>query len=225
MDDDNKIVLTEDGSHSLESGRFGVTYHSVHGAIQESQHVFLDAGLRPWLEDDPTEINIVEMGFGTGLNAYLTLLEAQRFPDRIFRYLTLEKYPIDEAVVQQLNYPELLGQPDHIYFSALHGAEWEREVTITDNFFFHKRREDLLEANLPADWAHCVFFDAFAPGSQPELWETEALKRMVDCLRPGGNLTTYCAKGVVKRSLRSLDLTVEALPGPPGKREMTRAVK
>lgn len=220
-----QIISTADGSHSLQSEHFGVAYHSTHGAIQESQHVFIHAGLLPCIAADLPEVKVLEMGFGTGLNAYLVALEAEKHPRIQFHYLAVELYPIGLALAEQLNYSAQFGRAGDPLFIALHRCPWEEEQALLPNFFFRKLAADFQTADLPKDWASVLFFDAFSPGSQAELWEATALGKAVNCLAVGGHLVTYCAKGAVKRSLKSLGLEVSALPGPPGKREMTRASK
>lgn len=201
-------------------------YHSHFGAIQESNHVFLQAGLRYVISrfTEATEpIHVAELGFGTGLNAHLVHLEAEQ-SGRSFTYFGTDLVPIDSEVVSQLNYPENLGGAAEA-FHRLHALEWGRDHELNPQFTFRKELIDHLEVQLPANHFHVFFFDAFAPQAQPELWTAASLQIAYDCLRPGGALVTYCAKGDVKRALKSIGFTVETLPGPPGKREMTRAVK
>ncbi len=202
-----------------------MSYHSLHGAIQESSHVFIAAGIRPWLETATPTIRVAELGFGTGLNAYLLAIESENHPTISFEYLGLERYPLAVEIAQQLNYPSLLDRPSDTLLLELHQRSWEETHPLRPNFSFRKVAADFLAAELPKNWAHCLFFDAFAPSSQPELWEPDALRKAADTLAVGGHLVTYCAKGVVKRSLAALGLSVTPLPGPPGKREMTRATK
>ncbi len=224
--DTPKIIATSDGSHSLQSEHFGVAYHSTHGAIQESQHVFIEAGLRPFILAAQKEIKVLEMGFGSGLNAYLVALEAEKHPAIQFHYLGVELYPISSALAASLNYPLQLNRTaSDSLFLRLHSASWEETQALLPNFSFQKLQADFQTAELPQDWANTLFFDAFAPTSQAELWEEAALQRAAATLAPGGHLVTYCAKGAVKRSLKGLGLEVQALPGPPGKREMTKASK
>lgn len=223
---DNQIITTEDGSHSLQSHQFGVSYHSIHGALQESQHVFMQAGLSPWVtRENIYSIKVLEMGFGTGLNAYLVYLLAQNHPALDFHFYTVEAYPISAQTIAQLNYEQLLEQEGEGGFQRIHEAPWGQDIQLSANFTLHKEQGNFLDCPIPQNWANTIFFDAFAPTAQPELWETGALTRCHEALIPTGNLVTYCAKGVVKRTLKSLGFTVEALPGPPGKREMTRATK
>lgn len=220
-----KIISTSDGSHSLHSEHFGVAYHSTHGAVQESQHVFIEAGLRPFILALQQEIRVLEMGFGSGLNAYLVALEAEKHPHIQFHYLGVELYPIGIALAEQLNYAAQLGREGDPLFLAMHNCPWEEEQALGPNFFFRKIKADFQTADLPEGWANALFFDAFAPSSQAELWEDSTLKKAAAALASGGHFVTYCAKGSVKRSLKGLGLAVQALPGPPGKREMTRARK
>ncbi|PHL00535.1 SAM-dependent methyltransferase [Neolewinella marina] len=219
------MVHTADGSHSLHSPRFGVNYHSTHGALQESRHVFIEAGLHPLLTGYPPgqPLRILEMGFGTGLNALLVRQIARAYPDHRFYYTTFERFPVPAEVVEQLNYPEVLGvEPEFLH--GLHAAPWEEAVDLDPNFTLLKRQADFLSDQSPdAEPCDLIFYDAFAPENQPELWSVEAMRHCARRLRTGGVLVTYCAKGQFKRNLRAAGFRVEALPGPPGKREMTRA--
>lgn len=215
------LIETEDGSHSLRSTQFGVSYHSKYGAIQESKHVFIEAGLAP-VANTKSDIRILEMGFGTGLNAYLSLLYGQQYQKSIY-FETVETAPISGEQAQSLNYPALL-KADSKEFIDLHTANWDTVVAVTPEFTLCKWLNDVQEAPLSGNF-DVVFFDAFAPSSQPELWEAPVLEKLFQALSPGGIFVTYCAKGVVKRCLRSIGFTIEGIPGPPGKREMTRGIK
>jgi tRNA U34 5-methylaminomethyl-2-thiouridine-forming methyltransferase MnmC len=220
---ENEIFLTQDGSHSLRSQRFGVSYHSKYGAIQESRHVFLEAGLYPTLLKKKS-VRILELGFGTGLNALLTLIDARDKHFRVY-YHSVEAHPLGAETVARLNYGQLLADGRYATdFARLHQTEWDREVAIDAAFNLRKTKGDFRQVDLGQDY-DVIFFDAFAPNAQPELWELPSLSRAHEALAPGGVLVTYCAKGYVKRHLKLLGFTVEALPGPPGKREMTRAIK
>ena len=215
------IFETSDGSHSLHSDRFEVAYHSKHGAVQETRHVFLEAGLAHRWSCDP--VRVLGVGFGTGLNAFMTLLEAQR-TGRQVHYETIEAFPISPDLAESLNFAEILGVPEKRGdFLRLHTEAWGHEIEF-DRFHFKKHRIRLEEFS-GTDRFDVIYFDAFAPNAQPELWEATIFQNMYRLLRPGGVLTTYCAKGVVKRTLRAVGFEVEALPGPPGKREMTRAMR
>jgi len=218
-----KIITTSDGSHSLFNEELNETYHSVHGAIQESLHVFIQSGLSYFLEkSDAKNISILEIGFGTGLNTLLTIQAAQLLP-LSFQYKTLEAFPLQEEVWSQLNYAETLGMKSQ--FDSLHRLSWEERHTILPYFEFQKHHIKLQDVELPSSSCDVVFFDAFAPSKQPELWEIDMLRKVANALRPGGVFVTYCAKGQLKRDLKNLGLVVETIPGPPGKKEMVRALK
>ncbi len=217
------LVETRDGSHTVESQQFGATYHSRYGAIQESRHVFIEAGLfcQTILKK---ELAVLEMGFGTGLNALLSAVEAERFSCRI-HYETVEAYPLPPEIVVRLNYPEQLALPEsRAWFQAMHDAPHDMWVSIHPHFRFRKHIGRMEDFVAPPSF-DLAYFDAFAPETQPELWTENVLGRVYEALLPGGALVTYCAKGAVKRTLKALGFVLEALPGPPGKREMTRAVK
>lgn len=217
------IFDTQDGSKSIFSDQFGVSYHSKYGAVQESQHVFLNAALRfkAVLQKD---ISIFEMGFGTGLNAFLTLVEAQRRGLNI-DYHAIEAYPIAAHLVAEFDYPAFIGQPQlATIYEAMHADSWSVPQQLVPEFLFTKYWAQLEEWTPPTTF-DLIYFDAFAPNAQPELWSSAVFQKLFDALNPDGILTTYCAKGSVKRTLKACGFTVESIPGPPGKREMTRAVK
>lgn len=220
-----ELFETQDGSHSLLSQTYGVSYHSKYGAIQESMHVFIQAGLYPLLLARK-ELSILEMGFGAGLNALLTLHETQQQGFRVGRYETIEASPISPEQAAALNYPTQLSDDPTLAdsFRYMHNCPWEEEVAITPLFTLAKRHAQLQDQSFEPLF-DLVFYDAFAPGAQPELWTLDALSIVCAALKPGGILVTYCAKGEVKRHFKALGLKVESLPGPPGKREMIRAVK
>lgn len=215
------LIETQDGSHSLLNEQYGVSYHSKYGAIQESEHVFIKSGLATILPAKP-ELRIFEMGFGTGLNAYLSLLTASKAGKRIY-YETVEVLPLSLDQAQLLNYAEQLSA-DQATFLALHQADWNQEAALAPNFSLLKWNKSLQDAELSGNF-DLVYYDAFAPSAQPELWEQEALQKVYNAMRTDGVFVTYCAKGVVKRCLKEIGFTVEGIPGPPGKREMTRAFK
>jgi len=219
----SKLFQTQDGSHSIFSEQFGVSYHSKYGAIQETQHVFIDAALR-FKALSQKELTVLDIGFGTGLNAYMTLLEATHKSLSI-DYTAYEAFPITLAEAQLLNYPNLLSAADvSAQFLQLHEAAWNEVIPINQNFRFQKCLQSFETINSQAVY-DIIYFDAFAPNAQPELWEAPLLSQMYEALKQGGVLVTYCAKGVVKRTLKAVGFQIEALKGPPGKREMTRAVK
>lgn len=217
----SKILETQDGSHTVISNHFGAAYHSKFGAIQESKHVFLQAGLLPFLKIKNT-ISILEMGFGTGLNALMTFLEVQNL-STIVDYVSLEAYPLKMEEIHPLNYSELLGISADI-LHQMHACAWGKKIGISKDFSLTKHHtlfQDF-QTNTTFD---LIYYDAFAPEAQPELWDTPLLRKMFELLAPNGVLVTYCAKGYVKRNLKAVGFTVESIPGPPGKREMTRAIK
>jgi tRNA U34 5-methylaminomethyl-2-thiouridine-forming methyltransferase MnmC len=218
-----EIITTSDGSHSLINTDLQETYHSTHGAIQESKHVFIRSGLDYWLgQNTGKQIRILEMGFGTGLNALLTLLESSRKAFAVY-YETWEMFPVELSVVRQLNYGDVLGMPEK--FQQLHEAEWNEAVRIAPDFLLHKKKGDFQGAAWEGSPFDLIYYDAFAPSKQPHLWEAGILKKTADALAPAGVWVTYSAKGQVKRDLRSFGLAVETLPGAPGKKEMTRALR
>lgn len=218
-----EIIATEDGSHSLLSEQFGVTYHSKHGAVQESQHVFIEAGLYPKTTDSK-KLAVLEIGFGSGLNVFMTYLEAQRTGLTI-DMTTYEVFPITIEQAQNLNYPTVLEAKDKAdIFEKIHTCKWEKTIELASFFTVKKHKKDFSEIEDTAKF-DVIYFDAFAPNAQPELWEAPLLQKMYDALKIGGVMTTYCAKGVVKRTLKSVGFEIESIPGPPGKREMTRAWK
>lgn len=220
--DEIRIITTSDGSHSLLNTALNETYHSIHGAVQESKYVFILQGLDHWLErNKKKEIKILEIGFGTGLNAFLTILHSIQSGVHMY-YESWEVYPLEMDIVKQLNYPNVLGSPE--LFSSIQEASWDQAVAITPEFTLYKRKGNILigplEESLPFD---LIYHDAFAPVKQPEMWTFEMLKKVTGSLAQAGVWITYCAKGQVKRDLKTLGLTVETLPGPPGKKEMIRA--
>jgi tRNA U34 5-methylaminomethyl-2-thiouridine-forming methyltransferase MnmC len=221
-----QVINTGDGSSSLLNLTLNETYHSTHGAIQESNHIFIKNGLQYFTEKNkPSSISIIEVGFGTGLNVLLTLKESIEKKINI-RYTSLEAFPISEKLVAQLNYPERidLAQSEK-FFNQIHTSEWNTQTQITSDFFLEKRLGSILEMIVRESEFDLVFFDAFAPIKQPEMWSLLVLQKMTASLKLGGVFVTYCAQGQLKRNLKSLGLTVESLPGPPGKREMVRALK
>ncbi len=215
------LVETGDGSHSLYVPALDEQYHSRHGAYNESQHVFIEMGLQAV---DPVRepLRILEIGFGTGLNALLTLAATERK----IEYIGVEAYPLAWEEAEKLNYPELVGGENaEKWFEWLHQSPWEVPVNASNRpFSLTKHQADFFEFELegPVD---LVYFDAFAPNKQPELWTEAMFQRMADFMAPGAVLTTYCAKGAVRRAMQSVGLEVERLPGPPGKREMLRATQ
>ncbi len=219
------LIKTGDGSNSLLNSELDETYHSRHGAIQESLHVFIRHGLQYVLEQNQSrEISILEVGFGTGLNALLTLQESLKHEKKI-HFTTLEAFPVAIELINQLNYTQQLDfEGTNKYFQSIHQCEWNEPVAIASNFILEKYNTKIQEMDLGSGVYDIVFFDAFAPAKQPEMWELAVLEKTVRSLKPNGILVTYCAQGQLKRNLKSLGLRVESLPGPPGKREMVRAI-
>ena len=215
------LFITEDGSSSLRVPELDETYHSSHGAIQESKHVFIGAGLVPLL-NSKNPIRIFEVGFGTGLNAFLTLIEAQKSGVAV-EYLGIEKYPVAEDLVSELNYPELLNE-DGDAFLSLHNCQWNIRNQISPEFEIEKLKGSLLEFEEKKS-VNLIYFDAFGPDKQPEMWSLDILKKCYEMLEFGGIFVTYSAKGQLKRDLKAIGFKVETLPGPPGKFQMTRAIK
>ncbi len=226
MSEPLKIITTEDGSHSLYHPTLNETYHSFHGAYRESIHVFMLYGLETWFSRFPKKfpIRIFEVGFGTGLNAWLTLVWSEQYKVPVL-YHTLEPFPLEKEIYEQLNYTEVDTSIYHFapYFHSIHEAPWERGAIVSEYFNMKKEKTTLQEAQLYA--CDLVFFDAFAPSKQPELWTKELLSKVVDSMNPGAIFVTYSAKAQLKRDLAALGLVVETLPGPPGKKEMVRACK
>lgn len=219
---DTSPVLTDDGSHTLYSTKFDATYHSTHGAIAESQHVFIQAGLDLVLNNTPDSIRILEYGFGTGLNCLLTF-DFLRNKNIKVHYTTLELYPIDNELISDLNYTSEISNSVSI-FDALHSASWNEPSVLSKFFTLEKRKVSFTDyiANHPYD---LVYYDAFAPSTQAELWDEKMMTHIGNNMVTGGILTTYCAKGSFKRALKSSGFAIESIPGPIGKREMTRATK
>jgi tRNA U34 5-methylaminomethyl-2-thiouridine-forming methyltransferase MnmC len=215
---DIELIVTGDGSHSLLNKAINETYHSRHGAVQESLHVFIRNGFEYVIDSGIKQVNIFEVGFGTGLNAWLTLDSARARKFKVM-YHAIETYPLSETVWQSLQYT------DDEAFRAIHRALCDVPVVIAPQFTLFKRKQSLLHLTLDDEQFDLIFYDAFAPEKQPEMWTAGVLAKVARWLKKGGVLVTYCAKGQVKRDLRLAGLTVETLKGPPGKREMIRAHK
>lgn len=219
---ERKIIITSDGSKSIYLPEWDETYHSRHGAVQEAYHVFIRNGLD--LFDEGSELQILEMGFGTGLNCFITWLESQR-RDLSVRYVGLEAYPVAMEIVAELNYASALGQDGFkSLFEQLHLVGWDETVKISEGFSLRKEKRHFSDLNATGDF-DLVYFDAFGPRVQPDLWNEAMFQIMYKALRAGGVLVTYSAKGSVRRGLHAVGFGVERLPGPPGKREMLRATK
>lgn len=214
-----EIITTADGSSSLYNKELNETYHSSHGAIQESLLVFVANGLNYFKNET---ISILEVGFGTGLNTFLTLLNCNK---KTIYYTALETFPLLPDVIKQLNYANLVNEAQAIpLFQKIHECEWEKTCSITDKF-------TLLKSNIKVQnicyvqQFDLIYYDAFGPIAQPDMWTIAIFEKLFLALKPNGILVTYCAKGEVKRMLKTVGFKVESLPGPPGKREITRALK
>jgi tRNA U34 5-methylaminomethyl-2-thiouridine-forming methyltransferase MnmC len=223
MMSDFRIVTTDDGSHSLFSPELNESYHSRFGALNESEHIFILAGFDYLI--GKSEINILEIGFGTGLNALLTYYECNQ-KKIVTLYEALEPFPLTMQIIKQLNYPEISGKDDASeVFNELHDIAWN-QVTWLNDFFGLRKMKFRLEDFLPVKESyHLIYFDAFSPEVQAEIWTETIFRKLYDSLVDGGILVTYCAKGYVRRNMKSAGFEVERIPGPKGKREMLRAIK
>ncbi|NNC50778.1 MAG: tRNA (5-methylaminomethyl-2-thiouridine)(34)-methyltransferase MnmD [Flaviramulus sp.] len=220
-----EIIITADGSTSIHLPDLDEQYHSKHGAIQEAYHVFIHNGLDHFVEvnsNSNLNISILEIGFGTGLNAFITLLEAEKRQIEI-NYTGVEAYPVLMEEINQLNYSDQLNQKD-LLFKKLHEVSWNEMHNISSYFKLEKQKLLFHEINETNAYA-IIYFDAFGARVQPDLWTESVFKNMFSALKPNGVLVTYSAKGSVRRAMEAVGFTVERLPGPPGKREMLRALK
>jgi len=220
-----ELIISSDGSHTLFLPDIDETYHSTHGAIQEAQHVFIRNGIQHYIDQNPTSkvINLLEVGMGTGLNIFLTLLLASDHPNILFNIHTIEAFPLEWDLVSQLNYCNEL-QVSTELFEKIHNQEWGSEIKILPNVNLTKEHV-LLSQFSPTNLFGIVFFDAFAPNRQPDMWTIHQLEKVVKLLEKEGELITYCANGQFKRNLKTLKMEVVSLQGPPGKREITRGIK
>jgi len=216
-----EIITTSDGSTTIHLPDWDENYHSKHGAIQEARHVFIKNGLCLF---DRKPVTIMEIGFGTGLNAFITFLESQQY-NQVVDYVGVEAYPVSAEEVTGMNYIKALeAENQALVFEQMHAIPWEDKTALTNNFSLTKRKQ-FFEAINDESVFDLIYFDAFGYRVQPELWSTEIFRKMHTALKPGGILVTYAARGVVKRSMIEVGFTVEKLEGPPGKREMFRASK
>lgn len=217
------LMITGDGSHSLYSDELHEGYHSKYGAVNESIHVFIRSGFGAFA--NANELNILEVGFGTGLNALLTQEAATR--NRILtQYDAIEPFPLDKEIYTQLNYPKFIADEDSVLlFLSLHEAKWNNTTAINDFFKLKKYNCRFEEFATGGKLFDLVYFDAFSPDVQPELWTPEVFRKSYKLMKQGGILVTYSAKGYVRRNLQVSGFRVERIPGPIGKREMIRAVK
>ncbi|WP_282165929.1 tRNA (5-methylaminomethyl-2-thiouridine)(34)-methyltransferase MnmD [Cellulophaga baltica] len=218
---ERKIITTSDGSTTIQIVDWNEQYHSIHGAIQEAYHVFITKGLSLYKD---RAMAILEIGFGTGLNALITYIEAQNFNLKI-DYTGVEAYPVSPEEIKQLNYIEQLeAQKFQEEFDKMHASEWEKSIAISSTFSLLKQQKDFMQITDKAAY-DLIYFDAFGARVQPELWTEEIFKIMYAALNNNGVLVTYAAKGSVRRAMLAVGFEVERLDGPPGKREMLRATK
>lgn len=218
-----EIQTTSDGSHTIFIPELNEHYHSVFGAINESRHIFIGAGLN-FISQKNNKINILEIGFGTGLNALLTNIESEK-KKLLINYSSLELYPLKEEVYSRLNYPEHIEyQNVNSIFFELHHCPWEQEVIFSEYFSLRKMNTSLLDYIPENQYYDLIYFDAFGPDVQPEMWTLDVFQKMASCLNRGGVLVTYSTKGTVKRNLKEAGFSIEKLPGPVGKREILRAI-
>ncbi len=216
-----EIIQTLDGSTTIQIKEWDECYHSKHGAIQEAKHVFIKNGLSLF---ENQKISILEIGFGTGLNAFITLLEAKKMHQTI-DYVGVEAYPISVDEVLMMNYvSELNATEESVLFDRMHESNWDEQIVFNNDFTLTKRKQ-LFEEIDDENKFDLIYFDAFGYRVQPELWSTAIFEKMYKSLKKNGVLVTYAARGVVKRSMIEVGFTVEKLAGPPGKREMFRARK
>ncbi len=237
---ERKVVTTADGSKTIHLVDWNEHYHSTHGAIQEANHVFIKHGLLFFVDSDqqelvkvtamedvpdqsPKSIVILEIGFGTGLNALITLLESQKRHLEV-SYVGVEAFPVTSEELEAMNYSEALNVKSNTEFETLHQVGWETLHKITSTFSLTKQKKTFQEID-DVGLYDLIYFDAFGARVQPELWTEDIFKKMYDALKPQGVLTTYAAKGSVRRAMIAVGFNVEKLPGPPGKREMLRARK
>lgn len=218
-----EFLITGDGSITIHLPDWNEQYHSKHGALAEARHVFISSGL-DFLRNNNVDapVRILEIGFGTGLNAFLTLLDSQLQGYEV-EYTGVEAYPVSEEEIEKLNYAELASGSQAV-FKKMHELPWEKPAELLPGFQLLKQKKFFSEIN-DTDSYHLVYFDAFGPRVQPELWTEEIFGNMFRAMKKGGVLVTYSAKGSVRRAMQAVGFEVERLPGPPGKREMLRALK
>ena len=215
------FITTGDGSHSLYNSEIKESYHSTYGAILESKHIFIEAGLNLF-KDSIETIHILEVGFGTGLNGLLSYIWSHQFRKSV-NYQGIEAYPVNKDVTGELNYPGLLEIEKSIFLELHKTDEIYRQISP---YFNLKVNHALIqEFSLPADYFQVVYFDAFSPAVQPEMWSVDVFRSIFKAMRKGGVMTTYSTKGDVKRGLMEVGFLIEKIPGPVGKREVLRAFK
>ncbi|MDO1499942.1 tRNA (5-methylaminomethyl-2-thiouridine)(34)-methyltransferase MnmD [Winogradskyella maritima] len=221
---ERKIITTSDGSKTIQIKDWNEQYHSIHGALQEALHVFIKTGLHHYLRlFRPKSIRILEIGFGTGLNAILTQIEAEKEFVKI-GYTGIEAYPVEASEIEQLNYTDIIPECESDIFTKIHKTEWEDFQDISKYFELKKEQKFFKDITVQSEF-DIIYFDAFGARVQPELWTEDIFQIMFNALKANGILVTYSAKGSVRRAMEAVGFSVERLPGPPGKREMLRASK
>lgn len=218
---EREIIQTSDGSTTIHIKEWDECYHSKHGAIQEAKHVFIKNGLALFPNQ---KVSVLEIGFGTGLNAFITFLEAQKL-DQTIDYVGVEAFPVSEEELKSMNYTEELNAlDDKVIFDKMHALNWEEKNDLSENFSLTKRKQFFEDID-DVEKFDLIYFDAFGYRVQPELWSVSVFERMFKALKNNSILVTYAARGVIKRNMIEVGFTVEKLAGPPGKREMFRARK
>lgn len=221
---ERQVIITADGSSTIYLPEWDEPYHSKHGAIQEAYHVFIKHGLNYLFEQDYNQISILEIGFGTGLNAFITYIESEKLNISI-DYYGVEAYPVSAEHIGKMNYvTELKAEEKASFFEKLHQVSWEESHKMTPHFLLTKQSKFFSDIN-DQNKFNIIYFDAFGARVQPELWTETIFQKMYEALKPDGILVTYSAKGSVRRAMQAVGFGVEKLPGPPGKREMLRACK
>ena len=216
----NDLIITADGSHTIYVPELDEHYHSIHGAVQESTHIFINSGYGFCKADS---INIFEVGFGTGLNALLTAMECVT-GEREVNYTSVEKYPISDKILKSLNYHLFTKKEGKKIFESIHSAKWNTTKNICRNFNLKKINADITKTIFSGSY-NLIYFDAFGPDKQPDMWRRNIFEMISSITARDGILVTYSAKGEVKRNLKACGFDVFLIPGPPGKREIIRAVK
>ena len=220
-----KIIISEDGSHTIELIGKNEQYHSTHGAIQESKHVYIQHGLAR-ISQNKQQINILEVGMGTGLNVLLSYQYALKNQLHI-NYTAIEAYPLENKIWNQLNYAKLIEDKNDLsaIYHKIHISEWNKELLLNDQFHMKKINRPIQETQLKDNYFDLVYFDAFNPDLEPQLWSAEVFSNLYHSMKMDSLLSTYSTKGIIKRALKSCGFSIEKKPGPPGKREILNAIK
>jgi len=220
-----RIITSEDGSHTIELIGKDEQYHSTHGAVQESNHVYIRHGLER-IAESRKQIHILEVGMGTGLNVLLTFQYAMKQQLDI-HYTAVEAYPLEETIYQQLNYSHMIDNDDSLasIFNRIHDSQWNEEISLNNTFRFIKIDQKIQEVSLKDNYFNLVYHDAFNPDLEPDLWDEELFHKIYKSMTPESVLSTYSTKGIIKRALKACGFSIQKKPGPPGKREILNAVK